>query len=153
MREVAKTRLRVSQTIRANPERIFRAWTDPQQLKGWWRMEADGWTFAGASVDLKVGGRYRLAMTSPQGKTHVAVGEYREVKPPSRLVFTWDWEDPAERVGDTLVTVQFKNAGPGRTDVVLTHERFTEATRVAGHESGWAQLLRLLDHLMTENSE
>jgi|GEM_PF-2409005 len=43
-------------------------------------------------------------MTGPDGRSHVAVGIYGEIVPPSRLAFTWDWEDSATRVGDTLVT-------------------------------------------------
>src|SRR5713226_2065276 len=78
--------LRVSRIIRADPERVFRAWTDPRELMRWWRQEGDGWAFAGASIDLRVGGRYRLSMTRPDGKTHVAVGVYRDVQRPVRLV-------------------------------------------------------------------
>src|SRR5439155_10548201 len=114
--------LRVSRIIQADAETLFRAWTDPRELMHWWRQEGDGWAFAGASIDLRVGGRYRLGMTGPDGKTHVAVGVYREVRHPVRLVFTWDWEDPANRVGDTLVSVEFKDVGGNRTEVVLIHE-------------------------------
>ena len=95
----------------------------------WWRQEGDGWAFASASIDLRVGGGYRLGMTDPDGKTHVAIGVYREVQRPMRLMFTWDWEDPTNRVGDTLVTV----------------ERFTEEARMGRHEQGWTELLRLLE--------
>jgi len=116
-------------------------------------MDGDGWAFAGASVDLRVGGQYRLGMTSPEGKTHVAVGEYREIQPPTRLAFTWDWSDPAERVGETLVTIEFKDAGDNTTEVVLTHERFADAARIASHEHGWTQLLRLLDRRMETRPE
>ena len=137
--------LRVSRIIRADPDTLFRAWTDPQQLLHWWRQESDGWTFAGASIDLRIGGHYRLGMTGPDGKTHVAVGVYRDVQRPVRLVFTWDWEEPTNRVGDTLVTVEFKDAGDNRTEVVLTHERFAEAARMGRHEQGWTELLRLLE--------
>lgn len=142
--------LRLTQTIRADAERLFRAWTDPKELRHWWRMEGEGWSFAEASIDLRVGGRYRLGMTSPEGKTHVAVGEYVEIERPTRLAFTWDWENPASSVGDTLVTVEFKPAAGGNTEVVLTHERFAEAERVANHERGWSQLLRLLDNLVEQ---
>jgi uncharacterized protein YndB with AHSA1/START domain len=137
--------LRVSRIIRADPDTLFRAWTDPRQLMHWWRQEGDGWTFAGAAIDLRVGGSYRLGMTDPDGKTHVAVGVYRDVQRPVRLVFTWDWEEPTNRVGDTLVTVEFKDAGANRTEVVLTHERFAEAARMGRHEQGWTELLRLLE--------
>lgn len=145
-----QTSVRISQRIRATPDRLFRAWTDPAELAHWWRMDGPGWAFAGATVELRVGGRYRLAMTSPDGKTHVAVGEYREVTRPSRLAFTWDWEDPASQVGETLVTVELKDVGSNMTEVVLTHERFADATRAASHETGWTQLLRLLDRAAEE---
>jgi uncharacterized protein YndB with AHSA1/START domain len=146
-----ETRLRVSQSIRATPERLFRAWTDPEQLARWWRMDGPGWTFAGASIDLRVGGEYRIAMTAPDGATHTAIGVYREVDPPTRLAFTWEWEDPAHRVGDTLVVVEIKRTSATTSDVVLTHEGFADASRIPGHEKGWTQLLRLLDHATTED--
>lgn len=137
--------LRVSRIIRADPDTLFRAWTDPREVRHWWRQEGDGWTFAGASIDLRVGGRYRLGMTGPDGKTHVAVGVYRDVHRPVRLAFTWDWEEPANRVGETLVTVEFNDAGDNRTEVVITHERFAEAARMGRHEQGWTELLGLLE--------
>ena len=137
--------LRVSRIIRASQEELFRAWTDPEGLMHWWRQEGDGWAFAGASVDLRVGGRYRLGMTGPDGRTHAAIGVYREVQRPVRLVFTWEWEDPASRVGDTLVTVEFRDAGGNRTEVVLTHERFADTARMGRHKQGWNELLRLLE--------
>jgi uncharacterized protein YndB with AHSA1/START domain len=138
--------LRVSRVIAADAEALFRAWTDPRVLMHWWRQEGDGWAFAGASIDLRVGGRYRLGMIGPDGRTHVAVGVYREVQRPVRLAFTWDWEDPANRVGDTLVSVDFKNAGGNRTEVVVTHERFAAAARIGRHQQGWTELLALLEH-------
>jgi len=141
----ANNALRVSRIIRADADTLFRAWTDPVQLANWWRQEGDGWAFAGASVDLRVGGRYRLGMTGPDGRSHVAVGVYREVRRPARLAFTWDWEDSDSRVGNTLVTVEFKEAGPNRTEVVLTHEHFADAARMGRHEQGWTELLRLLE--------
>jgi uncharacterized protein YndB with AHSA1/START domain len=138
--------LRVTRTIRATPERLFDAWTDPEALATWWRMAGDGWAFSGARLDLRVGGRYRVGMTDPAGTDHVAVGEYREIQRPTRLVFTWDWQDAGSRVGETLVTVEFRPAGKGATEVVLTHERFANDRAVRGHEQGWTQLLRLLEH-------
>lgn len=149
MRSDIPESVRLTRTIRADPNRLFRAWTDPDELRHWWRMEGGGWTFATASIDLRVGGRYRLGMTDPEGRTHVAVGEYREIHPPTRLVFTWDWENPADRVGETLVTVEFRADGTA-TELVLTHERFADAHRAASHERGWTQLVTLLDHLVTE---
>ena len=148
---MTRTSVRVSQIIRATTERLFRAWTDPDELQHWWRMEGDGWAFAHASLDLRVGGRYELAMTSPDGQLHVAAGVYREVRPPTRLAFTWDWENPAHRMGETLVTVDLKPVERASTEVVITHERFADAKRADSHERGWSQLLRLLNHMIEDS--
>ena len=115
-------------------------------------FERDRWSFAGASIDLRVGGQYRLGMTDPAGTTHVAVGVYREVQRPVRLVFTWDWENPANRVGETLVSVEFKALGEKRTEIVLTHEGFADSTRMGRHEQGWTELLRLLEGFIVGHS-
>ena len=148
----SQTAVRVSRRIRATPERLFRAWTDPNELRHWWRMEGEGWAFAFASIDLRIGGTYELAMTSPEGERHVAVGVYRDVRPPTRLAFTWDWQNPVHRVGDTLVTVELNDVGGGMTEVVIKHERFGDPARAASHERGWRQLLRLLDNSYRESS-
>ena len=145
--------LRVSRTIHADAETLFRAWTDPEHLQQWWRQEGDGWAFGGASIDLRVGGRYRLGMTAPDGKQHVAVGVYREIQRPVRLVFTWEWEDPAYRVGDTVVTVEFKRAGSHHTEVILTHERFADAARLGRHQEGWTELFNLLERAVSQGDE
>jgi len=142
--------LRVSRTIRASAERLFDAWTDVRLLRNWWWLDEGGWSFADASLDLRPGGAYRLAMRSPTGETHAAVGVYREVIHPSRLVFTWDWENEANRVGPTVVTVEFKELGGGLTEVTITHEQFREPARARRHEEGWSSLLRQLDRVLDE---
>ncbi|HKV52054.1 MAG TPA: SRPBCC family protein [Gemmatimonadaceae bacterium] len=144
--------VRVTQIIRASRERLFDAWTTPADLAQWWRMDEPGWAFAGASLDLRVGGAYRLGMTGPDGAPHVAVGVYREVQRPVRLAFTWDWEEPGNRVGETLVTVEFKTVSADATEVILTHERFPDALRASGHERGWTQLLTLLGRATQEHT-
>ncbi|MEP6620116.1 MAG: SRPBCC domain-containing protein [bacterium] len=141
---------RLSRTIRASREQLFSAWTEPEKVEGWWRMNQPGWAFALANIDLRVGGRYRLGMTDPDGKLHVAVGEYREIERPARLAFTWNWENPLDSVGDTLVTIEFRDTGENTTELVLTHERFTDPARAASHERGWVQLFTLLEHLIEE---
>ncbi len=94
MTQQLATTLEVSRTVAAPRETVFQAWTDPEILTKWWRVDA-GWSTPIAEVDLRVGGRYRLGMFEP-GKDgpYVVGGEYREVTPPEKLVFTWIWEGP-----------------------------------------------------------
>jgi uncharacterized protein YndB with AHSA1/START domain len=78
----------VRRAVAAGRERVFNSWTDPDQLRRWWGPS--GFTCPEAVVDLRPGGSYRLVMQPPGGGPLMSVtGTYREVDPPTRLVYTW----------------------------------------------------------------
>ena len=137
------TSVTVRRTIPARRDVVFAAWTTPEALKQW---SAPGdRTSPVVEVDLRVGGRYRIDIAAPAGLTHRVVGEYLEVDPPNRLVYTWQWEtNPA--LGSTLVTVDFLDRG-AETEVVLVHARHPNAEAAANHERGWAGCLAKLEGL------
>lgn len=131
----AQTTLQLKRTFAAPREKVFRAWTDPEELKKWWGPP--GYGTPSAEVDLRVGGKYRLGMRKlPEGPVFYLAGTYREVRPPERLVYTWRWEAEPE-LGDTLVTVEFHDRG-GSTEIVLTHELFPTEKARQEHERGWS---------------
>ncbi len=126
--------LNLKRTFKAPREKVFRAWTDPEELKKWWGPE--GYSTPSAEVDLRVGGKYRFGMMKlPDGEIFYLSGTYREVRPPERLVYTWLWEGNPER-GETLVTVEFRDLGAA-TEVILTHERFPNEKVRDDHNKGW----------------
>ena len=125
--------LRLRRTFAARPERVFRAWTTPAEMKQW---KAPGnMTTPVAEVDLRPGGKYRIHMRAPDGAEHHLIGVYRVVEPPRKLVYTWRWEHEPD-APETLVTVEFLDRG-GATDLVLTHELFPNEESRNKHESGW----------------
>jgi uncharacterized protein YndB with AHSA1/START domain len=131
--------LRVSRTLPAPRARVFAAWTEPKLLSRWWGPR--GYTTPSAEIDLRPGGAFRLAMQSPEGDVKLLTGEYREVRPPARLVYTWRF-DAGET---TLVTVEFNDRGSA-TEIVLTHERFATEQARTQHQRGWGGCLdRLTD--------
>jgi uncharacterized protein YndB with AHSA1/START domain len=141
------TVLEMRRPIRASREKVFDAWTDPQQLKEWFAV-SEGFATPIAEVDLKVGGRYRLGMKAPGDNPLLVVGGiYREIVRPERLVFTWRWEsgDPLEP--ETLVTVEFLEHH-GITEVILKHELFTGMPQRDKHGEGWAGCLDNLERLI-----
>ena len=145
-------RIEVSRRIRASASDLFWAWIDPDELALWWCREGPGWDFVSASVDPRVGGAFRLAMRGPSGRTHVAIGRYKEMVPDVRLVFSWDWEGDLDRMGETQVTVTFTTAGDSCTDIHIIHEGFAVQTeRAGGHGDGWSELLNRMKTLK-ENS-
>lgn len=136
--------LELTRRYSAPPAKVFEAWTSPEVLKRWWKAGPD-FECPVAEVDLREGGRYRLAMQTPQGETHAVVGEYREIEAPRRLVYTWGWENaPAD---ETVVEVEFRPVGDG-TEVVLRHHGFTDEQERGKHEHGWNGVLESLERAL-----
>jgi uncharacterized protein YndB with AHSA1/START domain len=132
-------------------ERVFAAWTHPELLRRWWAA-VGGWSTSRAEVDLRPEGRYRLSMRNPDEEAEYTVaGEYVEVIPPERLVYTWTWEGDAEIMagsGGTVVEVDFVEAADGATEVRVIHRGFgAEAVRDL-HGEGWTGCLDNLDRAL-----
>lgn len=133
--------LSITRHYNASPEKVWRAWTDPEALKAWFKPE-DVFTIAAAEADVRVGGRFRVLMISGDGKEHDASGVYREVIPNRKLVMTWIWKSaPAE---ESLLTITFRPSGGG-TELELKHEGFVEIDKRISHEEGWKGSLELLE--------
>lgn len=141
------TDLRLTRVFDAPRDQVFAAWTDPEVLKEWWAADPT-WDAPVAEIDLRAGGTYRLSMRdTTTGAVHTVGGEYRDVEPPERLVYTWTWEGaPVEMTGSagTLVVVEFREAGE-RTEVVLTHTGFATEHIRDQHVQGWTGCLDNLE--------
>ncbi|MBI3024894.1 MAG: SRPBCC domain-containing protein [Candidatus Tectomicrobia bacterium] len=138
--------LRLTRTFNAPRERVFRAWTDPEQLKQWWGPK--DFDCIEAQSDPRPGGKYRITIRGREkGEVYTAYGEYKEVAPPARLVCTWRWEQWDAAMWETLLTVEFRDLG-GATELALTHERFRGESMRGEHGEGWASCLECLaEHL------
>ena len=133
--------LRLSRRFAATPERVFDAWTNPAVLRRWWAAKPE-WDSPAADVDARPGGRYRLSMTDTgSGETRTVAGEYVEVTPPARLVYTWRWEGMD---AETLVTVEFVADGGG-TRVELLQTGFPDEQERDMHADGWGGCLDNLE--------
>jgi glutathione S-transferase len=135
----------VRRLLSAPRERVFQAWTRPELIARWF-FPGEGWTTA-VTCDLRVGGRYELAMRDAEGGRHVQFGHYREIVPVSRLVFTWTCPELA--VTDSVVTVELVDRG-ARTELILTHELPPDPDVRRGHEEGWHGCLGNLERLLAE---
>ncbi len=136
--------LEVRRTIRASPERIYDAWTTADALARWFAPSAEFTTIV-HTLELRVGGQYRLEMRHSSGSTRVAVGTYHELTRPTRLSFSWRWEGAA--MADTLVTIELIPAGSS-TELVLTHTGFPTPHDRDEHSKGWLACLSRIDTTM-----
>ncbi|HEY1960521.1 MAG TPA: SRPBCC domain-containing protein [Polyangiaceae bacterium] len=124
----------VRRTIRADAETLFRAWTEPEQLRAWWGPRPV--VCVGASVDLRVGGRYRIENGLPSGGVVVLEGEFLAIDAPRALSYTWRMGDDPE----SIVRVRFEPRG-AETEVIVTHEQIADERVRDSHAAGWSGCL------------
>ena len=147
----------IQRVLQAPPERVFDAFTDPQQLQKWWWP--NGFTCPAAEVDLRVGGKYRLAMEWPgsipaeaQFAHHMA-GEYYEIDRPHRLVMSGRAvSDEQGELFATLIEVTFEGRD-GSTALTVRQSYFEPlppAEAMGGAEQGWSEQLGKLERLLVD---
>jgi uncharacterized protein YndB with AHSA1/START domain len=137
--------VQLTRVLRAPPEEVFSAWTEPALLEQWW-AGVGGWTEARVEVDLRVGGHYRFTMRNARGSVDGVGGVYTDVSRPERLGFTWTWENaPSVMRGSegSLVEVVLREAAGG-TQLSLTHTGLGSKQVRELHETGWNALLTSL---------
>jgi len=127
--------VKITRKFEAPREKVFDAFTRKEALQGWFGPE--GYSIPAVALDPRPGGSYRIEMHAPDGGVHIVVGEYREVRPPEKLVFTWRWLNGIGVGPETLVTVDFA-AREGGTELTLIHSGFASAEARNGHEGGWS---------------
>jgi uncharacterized protein YndB with AHSA1/START domain len=147
----------IERTLKAAPELVFDAFTDPNQLTKWWWP--NGFTCPAAEVDLRVGGTYRLAMEWPSSIpadaqfSHYLSGEYYEIDRPHRLVMSGRAvNDEQGELFATLIEVTFK-ARDGGTALTMRQSYFEPmppAEALAGAEQGWSEQLDKLERLLAD---
>ena len=142
-----KPSLTIKRRFKAAPEKVYAAWTRPEELARW--MGPAGTTALEAEADVRVGGRYHIRMVVP-GDEHNVGGVYREVIPNEKLVFTWAWRSTPER--ESLVTVHLKADGGG-TIMTFTHEQFFDEKARDDHEKGWTGTFTKLETYLDGSQE
>ncbi len=136
--------VRVSRRLAASPERVFESWVNPALLQRWLAPSAES--------DARAGGRFRLAVSKPEGD-HVVTGEYREFIPSRRIVMTWVYEGPMAPDGkmEALLTVEFQGDGK-YTEINLHHEGLTNPRYLETIRQGaWTKALDELEALLAKD--
>jgi uncharacterized protein YndB with AHSA1/START domain len=108
--------IRMTRLFDAPRRLVFEAMTRPEHVKQWWGRLGEGYSVSICEIDLRPGGAWRFVNRHPKGEAAFR-GEYREITPPSRLVFTEIFEDFPD--GISVVTADFTDAG-GKTRLTAT---------------------------------
>lgn len=132
----------VTRTIDAPAHLVFEAWTKAELFRRWWVPKSYGLNLTSCEMDVRVGGRYRLAFLH-EGSTMEFFGTYLEVTPPSRLVWTNEEGDG----GQTITTVTFEETD-GKTQLTI-HDLYPSEEAVdTGSTGAMPEVLAQLDELL-----
>jgi uncharacterized protein YndB with AHSA1/START domain len=133
----------VESLFQAPLQRVYRAWTDPEQLMAWFGPAPR--YMISANVDLRPGGKWRFVMTENTDGRTCLHGEYLEVEPDARISFSWRFlrentDGTQEETDPSKVTVTFRAEGAA-THVRLLHENIATEDARLGVGRGWGACL------------
>jgi uncharacterized protein YndB with AHSA1/START domain len=138
--------LQIRRTFAAPREKVFAAWAEREQLEKWMCRDVAAHVITHHAQDIRTGGRYLMEIRDPgKGETYWGQGEYLEVKPPEKIVFSWSWtkqEADGSRTKlnpespETQVNVEFFARGDS-TEIVLMHAGFFTEKDRQEHDGGW----------------
>jgi uncharacterized protein YndB with AHSA1/START domain len=146
----AMTAIRLQRTIPAPPERVYRAWLDPELMVRW--MSPGDNRATRAEVDEHVGGHHRVWQTASGGNGYEVGGfenEFLELVPDERIVLKWRFVGPEREVDpalDSRLTITLRPAPGDATELTLVHERLDGLAAAmpevaANVETGWQLVL------------
>lgn len=137
--------IRLHRVLRATPERVYRAFLEPDAIVKW--NAPNGFTATVHHMDARVGGSYKISFTNfSTGQSHTFGGEYLELVPSERIVSTDKFNDP-NMPGEMKVTVALNQVSCG-TELNITQEGVPDAIPAEACYLGWQESLELLAKLV-----
>ena len=138
---MATNTIRLHRVLRATPERVYRAFLDPDAMAKW--LPPNGFTGKVHHMDAKVGGSYRMSFTNfTTGKSHSFGGTYLELRAHERLRYTDKFDDP-HLPGEMVTTVTLKKVFCG-TELTVVQEGVPAVIPAEACYLGWQESLILL---------
>jgi uncharacterized protein YndB with AHSA1/START domain len=148
MKTEESTTLEIKRFINAPPARVYKAWTDPAQLKQWFGPE--NVQMRALAADPRMGGKYRWDLINQEGEEMSVFGEYRELVPGKKVVFTWKWDDDENwKEHNSIVTVELSDRDGG-TEVRLIHEKLPSEESRDRHNEGWNSVIDRLEKFLNK---
>ncbi len=143
-----KNTVKLHRVLTANPEKVFRAFTDPDAMASW--LPPYGFTCRVHHMDVKVGGGYKMSFTNfTTGNSHSFGGEYLEIQPNELLRYSDQFDDP-NMPGKMITTIRLKKVLCG-TEITATQEGIPDAIPTEMCYLGWQESLDKLKRLVEPN--
>ncbi|SBT03305.1 Activator of Hsp90 ATPase 1 family protein [Candidatus Propionivibrio aalborgensis] len=139
------TTIRLHRILRAAPERVYRAFLDPDAMVKW--IPPNGFTGKVHHMDARAGGSYKMSFTNfSTGKSHSFGGEYLELLPNEKIRYTDEFDDP-NLPGAMQATITFAKVSCG-TELGITQDGVPDVIPAEACYLGWQESLALLAKLV-----
>ena len=137
--------VRLHRVIAARPDKVYRAFLEPDAVASW--LPPFGFTCTVHELDARVGGKHRMSFRNfTTGNSHSFGGEYQELLPGERLVYTDRFDDP-NLPGEMKVTVILTSVSVG-TEMTVEQEGIPDVIPLEACYLGWQESLRKLAKLV-----
>lgn len=146
---LSENAVRLTCHIKRPPERVYEAWTSPEELAKWFVPE-EGTVTTVHEFDVSVNGHYRFTTKTPNSPACTAAGHFIELDRPRRIVMSWGWEEHKLDGVTSRLTLDFEEA-EGGTRFTLTHEQLLNAESRDLHAEGWTGCLNSLAAYLSNN--
>jgi uncharacterized protein YndB with AHSA1/START domain len=137
--------VKLHRVFTSKPERVYKAFIDPAAMCKW--LPPNGFTGTVHQMDARVGGSYKMSFTNfSTGSSHSFGGEFVEMVPNERLVYTDKFDDP-NLPGEMRTSIEIRQVSVG-VDVNITQEGIPDMIPVEACYLGWQESLALLKMLV-----
>ena len=145
---MSTNKVNLHRVFTASPEKVFRAFTEPDALASW--LPPYGFTAKVHSMDVKEGGSYKMSFTNfTTGNAHTFGGDYLEIKPNELIKYTDRFDNP-DLPGEMITTIQLKAVSCG-TELIATQEGIPAGIPAEMCYLGWQDSLDKLKRLVEPN--
>jgi uncharacterized protein YndB with AHSA1/START domain len=145
---MANNSVSLHKVLKASPEKVYRAFTDPSAMAAW--LPPYGFLCTVHEMDPKVGGKYRMSFQNfSTGNAHSFGGKYLELKPNEFLKYTDQFDDP-NLPGEMMTSVWLQKVSVG-TEIKIVQEGIPAAIPVEMCYLGWQESLEKLTNLVEPN--
>jgi uncharacterized protein YndB with AHSA1/START domain len=154
-------RMIITRIFDAPRELVWKAWTDPKYVVQWWGPK--GFSSPVCKMDFRVGGKFLVCMRSPEGQDMWNGGEYHEIVPLEKIVYSLYFADAEgnkiepEQMGIEHEAIEgarditlFEDLGDGRTKLTLIGNEPMASAKESGQVEGWNQILEKLAAVVAE---
>ena len=142
---MATNTIRIHRVFRAEPEKVYRAFLDPEAMAKW--LPPNGFTGKVHQMDAKVGGSHRMSFTNfSTGQSHTFGGTYAELVPNERIRYTDKFDDP-NMPGEIQASITLKKVSCG-TELNIVQEGVPDVIPAEMCYLGWQESLILLANLV-----